>query len=111
MTFSGSGAMLNAFDGGSWNTSGLTCSGCYRGVGLLPTLLVTMHLIATDCNGHGVCASDVNGTAAKPLIDDYVEHARHPREDLQHINFVRLTWRGCGAQLSSAATGGTRMKN
>ena len=104
MSFSGTGAMLKAFNGGSWNISGVMCSKCYRGVGLLPTLLVSMHLLTVDCDTRGVCAGDVNGTAKTPLIDDFEEHARHPSAGQDHINFVRLTWRGCGAQLSFLST-------
>jgi hypothetical protein len=91
MSFAGSGAMLTAFNAGSWKKDSTEWES--RGVGLLPTLLVTMHLLTM-----------ANDDTA-PLIDDFAEREHHKEEsDPMPTSVVQITWRSCSAQLSYLST-------
>lgn len=98
MSFAGSGSMLRVFNAGSLNMSEWHSSG----VGLLPTLLVTMHLLTVSQDGS---RGSSNGSPRAPLIDDFAHHefVREDKEDASS-SVLKITWRNCTAQLSYLST-------
>jgi hypothetical protein len=92
--WSGTGQMLEQFNAGHKEFHAFNAAHEHTGaVGLLPTLLVTMHLVA-----HGDKPANQNIT----LLDDFEEHHHklHANDENTTAKHVTLTWRDCSAQLS-----------
>lgn len=95
MAWAGTGQMLESFNAGYKGKHPGTDDLQLRpgAVGLLPTLLATMYLLAYGTDDH-------NAT----LLTDFEEHTHHLHASNETSSLVKLAWRNCSAHLSYLST-------